>query len=89
MQLKKILKKNAIYRIFISLPFIFFMTYLFFRNFIRSIEFTLTMFITGYILNITYEYIYESKTIKKKYLIYGSWFLFMIAGCITLKYTLS
>lgn len=89
MQLKKILKKNAIYRIFISLPFIFFMTYLFFRNFIRSIEFTLTMFITGYILNITYEYIYESKTIKRKPIIYGSWFLLMIAGCITLKYTLS
>ena len=86
---KKILKKNAIFRIFISLPYIFFMTFLFFRNFIRSIEFTLTMFFTVYILNITFEFIYESKTIKKKPLIYGSWFILMIIGCIILKFTIS
>lgn len=86
---KKILKKNAIFRIFISLPYIFFITFLFFRNFIRSIEFTLTMFFTVYILSITFEYIYESKTIKKKPLIYGSWFILMIIGCIILKFTIS
>lgn len=89
MKIKEILKKNAIYRLFISLPFIFFMTYLFFRNFIRSIEFTITMFLTGYILNTSYEYIYESKTIKRKRIIYGSWFILMVVGCIILKYTLS
>ena len=65
------------------------MTFLFFRNFIRSIEFTLTMFFTVYILSITFEYIYESKTIKKKPIIYGSWSILMIIGCIILKFTIS
>jgi len=79
---KKILKKNAIFRIFISLPYIFFMTFLFFRNFIRSIEFTLTMFFTTYIIMIGYEYIYRSKW---KIVGISLWFIFFISACIILK----
>lgn len=85
MKLKTIFIKTIIYRIFISLPFIFFLTFLFFRNFIRSIEYTITVFIASSILLFTYEFVYQNTSLPLRRIIIGTWFVIMIIGCILLK----
>ena len=82
--LKETVIKSSIYKIFVTLPFLFFMTFLFFKNFIRSIEFTLTMFFAMYFIMIGYEYIYYSKW---KVFFIGLWFISFIIACIILKIT--
>lgn len=81
-KIKNIIYKTLLYKIFISLPLIFFVTFLFFGNFIRSIEFTITLFFSQFILTIIYEYFFNSK--YRNYVIIF-WFLFAIIGCILLK----
>ncbi len=85
MKFKTIFIKTLIYRIFVSLPFIFFVTYLFFKNFVRSIEYTITIFVASSILLLSYEYIYQLKSVWLRQIIIGTWFLLMITGCVLLK----
>lgn len=85
MKFKTIFIKTLIYRIFVSLPFIFFLTYLFFKNFVRSIEYTVTIFVASSILLLSYEYIYQLKSVWLRQGIIGTWFLLMITGCVLLK----
>ena len=85
MKFKTIFIKTLIYRIFVSLPFIFFLTYLFFKNFVRSIEYTITIFVASSILLLSYEYIYQFKSVWLRQGIIGTWFLLMITGCVLLK----
>jgi hypothetical protein len=85
MNFKALFIKTLIYRIFVSLPFIFFVTFLFFRNFVRSVEYTITILISSSILLLSYEYIYQTKSVWLRHIIIGTWFVFMITGCILLK----
>ena len=89
MKYKSLFLKTILYRIFVSLPFIFFLTFLFFKNFIRSIEYTITVFFTSTFLLFGYECVYTLKPKWKRNTIIGVWFLGMIVGCVLLKKTMT
>lgn len=85
MKLKPLLIKTLIYRLFISLPFTFFLTFLFFRNFVRSIEFTITTVFSLTFLLVGFEYVYQLKNKTIRNFIIGGWFVGIIIACVILK----
>ena len=80
--LKQYLIKSIIFRFFISLPYTFFLSYLFFNKFILSLNFTVIVSLTTFFISLGYEYLYYSKW---KYIGISSWFIIFTLTCILLK----
>lgn len=80
--LKQYLIKSIIFRFLISLPYTFFLSYLFFGKFILSLNFTIIVSLTSFFISLGYEYLYGSKF---KYIGIGLWFITFTLTCILLK----